>query len=127
LAAKRWRRLRRYVGSLTDTPTNEELHEARILAKRVRYAVEATAPAAGAAASASAERIIALQTVLGEHHDAAVTREWLHRQASDGGADAFAAGQLAALELGRLRLASDRWRDAWRAASRRKDWKWLHS
>lgn len=127
LAARRWRRLRKYVSSLTETPTNEELHRVRVLAKRVRYAVEASIPAAGEAAARCAERIIVLQTVLGEHHDAAVTREWLQREAADGGPAAFAAGQLAALELGRLREATARWRDVWNLASRRRDWRWLRS
>lgn len=127
LAAKRWRRLRAYVSSMGDAPTDEQLHRVRILAKRVRYAADASVPVAGAAAAASAAAVAALQTVLGEHHDAVVTREWLRHQADATASLAFAAGQLAALEVSKMRGVSQRWRKAWAAASRKKDWRWLHS
>ncbi|MBJ7608912.1 MAG: CHAD domain-containing protein [Candidatus Dormibacteraeota bacterium] len=127
LAARRWRRLRQYVAALDETPTDEQLHRIRILAKRVRYAADASVPEAGEAAASSAARVAELQTVLGEQHDAVVTREWLQRQAEATTGVAFAAGQLAALELARLRHASERWPDAWRAASRPRQWRWLRS
>jgi CHAD domain-containing protein len=127
LAAKRWRRLRTHVAAMGDAPTDEQLHRMRILAKRVRYAADASVPVAGSPAAAAAARVAALQTVLGEQHDAVVTREWLRRQADATASLAFAAGQLAALEVGRMHAASHRWRKAWEAASHKKDWRWLHS
>ena len=127
LAAKRWRRLRRFVASLDETPADDELHRVRILAKRVRYASDASVPAVGAAASASAAAVANLQTVLGEQHDAVVTRDWLRRQAIGSTDLAFVTGELAAIELQRGKEAGRRWREAWRAASRRKDWRWLRS
>ena len=127
LAAKRWRRLRRFVAALDGTPADEDLHRVRILAKRVRYAADASVPAVGQPAVASALAIAAVQTVLGEQHDAVVTRAWLHRQAVASADVAFVAGELAALELHRLRDATERWPASWRAASRKKDWRWLHS
>jgi CHAD domain-containing protein len=81
----------------------------------------------GEAAASSARRLADLQTVLGEHHDAAVTREWLQHQAIAAGDISFVAGQLAALELNRLRDAARRWPQAWAAASRKQDWRWLRS
>ncbi len=66
-----------------------------------------------------------LQTVLGEQHDAVVTREWLRRQADATASVAFAAGQLAAMEVKTMHGASQRWRKAWEAASKKKDWRWL--
>ncbi|MEO8898404.1 MAG: CHAD domain-containing protein, partial [Candidatus Dormibacter sp.] len=125
LAAKRWRRLCAYVAAIGETPTDEQLHRVRILAKRVRYAADASVPVAGDAAAASAARVAALQTVLGEQHDAAVTCEWLRRQADATTSVAFAAGELAALEVRKLHGSSRRWRKAWEAASRKKDWRWL--
>jgi CHAD domain-containing protein len=125
LAAKRWRRLRAYVASMGETPTDEQLHRVRILAKRVRYAADASVPVAGDAAAASAARVAVLQTVLGEQHDAVVTIEWLRRQADAASSVAFAAGQLAALEVRKVHGVSQRWRKAWEAASRKKDWRWL--
>lgn len=127
LAAKRWQRLRRSVAGLEAAPADDDLHRVRILAKRVRYAADASVPAVGEAAAASAATIAALQTVLGEQHDAVVTRAWLHRQAAASADVAFVAGELAALELHRLSDATERWPQAWRAASRRKDWRWLRS
>jgi CHAD domain-containing protein len=127
LAAKRWRRLRAYVAAMGETPTDEQLHRVRILAKRVRYAADASVPVAGEAAAASAAKMASLQTVLGEQHDAVVTREWLRRQAEATASVAFAAGQLAALEVNTMRGTSQRWRKAWEAALRKKDWRWLRS
>lgn len=127
LAAKRWRRLRDYVAALGATPTDDQLHRVRILAKRARYAADACVPVAGDAATASAAKVANLQTVLGEQHDAVVTREWLRGQSEAAARVSFAAGQLAALEVGKMRGASQRWRQAWEAASRKKDWRWLRS
>ena len=127
LAARRWRKLRRFVAALDESPGDDELHRVRILAKRVRYASDASVPAVGAAAAASSAAVTNLQTVLGEQHDAVVTRAWLRRQALGSTDLAFVTGELAALELQRSRDSADRWRLAWRAASRRKDWRWLRS
>jgi CHAD domain-containing protein len=127
LARRPWRRLRAYVAGLGETPTSAELHRVRILAKRARYAADASVPAAGDAAAASATRLAALQTVLGEHHDATVTREWLQQQATAATDVAFAAGELAGIELDRARHAAESWRAAWTDASRKQDWRWLAS
>ena len=127
LARRPWRRLREYVAALDDNPDDPHLHRLRILAKRARYAADACVPAVGAAAATCAAHLADLQTILGEHHDAVVTREWLRRQALGATDVSFVAGQLAALELVRLGDANKRWRDAWAAASRRQDWRWLRS
>jgi CHAD domain-containing protein len=127
LAAKRWRRLRDFIAAVGETPTDDQLHRVRILAKRARYAAEACVPLAGEHAAASAAKLADLQTLLGEQHDAAVILEWLRGQAEATTGVAFAAGQLAALEVGRMRAASRRWRTVWDAASRKKDWRWLRS
>ncbi|HWF54760.1 MAG TPA: CHAD domain-containing protein, partial [Solirubrobacteraceae bacterium] len=127
LGRRPWRRLRDYVATLDRGPANAELHRVRILAKRARYAADACVPAVGDAAARSASRLADLQTVLGEHHDAVVTREWLHRQAGADSEVAFVAGELAALEMGRADEARKRWPDAWAAASRKQEWRWLRS
>jgi CHAD domain-containing protein len=127
LARRPWRRLRAFVSSVGPTPADTELHRIRILAKRARYAADACVPAVGARAARSAARLAELQTVLGDEHDAVVTREWLRRRAEGSATVAFAAGELAALELGRLTAARERWRTAWADASRTKDWRWLRS
>src|SRR5207253_10858010 len=44
LARRDWKQLRKGVAALPDQPADPELHRIRILAKRVRYAAEATEP-----------------------------------------------------------------------------------
>jgi len=127
LAQRPWRRLRAQVAALDGDADDIQLHRVRILAKRARYAAAACIPAAGEPAARCAARLADLQTILGDHHDAAVTREWLRRNAGGATEVSFVGGQLAALELIRLGEARDRWRDAWTAASRKQDWRWLHS
>lgn len=127
LARRPWRRLRSYVESLDKPPEDAQLHRVRILAKRARYAADACIPAVGAAAAELAAQLAALQTVLGEHHDAVVTREWLHRQADATTGVSFIAGELAALELRNVADAAARWHEQWVHASRPGLWRWLRS
>lgn len=58
-----------------DPSRPEALHDMRIAAKRLRYALEATAPAFGAGASRGIEVAKALQGVLGDIHDCDVMVE----------------------------------------------------
>lgn len=125
LARRPWRRLREHVASLEDTADDAQLHRARILTKRARHAAEACVPAVGGPAASSAEKLAHLQTVLGDHHDAAVTSAWLRRQSAASAGLAFSAGQLAGLEVRRLEEAGQAWPAAWAAASRGRDWRWL--
>jgi CHAD domain-containing protein len=127
LARRPWRRLRSYAVSLDKRPEAAQLHRVRILAKRARYAADACVPAAGAAAAESAAQLASLQTVLGEHHDAVVTRDWLRREADAIAGVSFIAGELAALELRNIHDAADRWREQWLQASRPRLWRWLRS
>lgn len=122
------RRLGRFVADIGPEPSGDDLHRVRILAKRARYAADAVAPACGEAAARSAARLADLQTILGEHHDAAESRAWLQAQAAGAAAEvAFAAGELAGLELVIVQDAEHRWRSVWEAASRREGWRWLRS
>ena len=128
MARRAWARLRDFVASTRGQGDDDErLHRVRILAKRTRYAVEACVPAIGEPADASARAVAELQAVLGDHHDAAVTRAWLRAQADAATGLAYTAGELAALELGRLNAAAARWPGVWADASRKKDWRWLRS
>ncbi|HEY2572158.1 MAG TPA: CHAD domain-containing protein, partial [Solirubrobacteraceae bacterium] len=127
LARRPWQRLRSYVEANGDAPGDQQLHRIRILAKRARYAADVCVPAAGAPAAQFAGQLADLQTVLGEHHDAVVTREWLQRQSEAIAGISFVAGQLAALELNRIRDVDKQWREAWAAAARPASWRWLRS
>jgi CHAD domain-containing protein len=113
-----WKHLKTAVGHLDD-PTDATLHQARIRAKRMRYAAEAVAPAFGKRAETFARKAERLQDVLGEHQDAVVAAAWL-RDAAGSGAQAFVAGQLVAIEEEAKRTARAAWPAAWSALSRKK-------
>ncbi len=128
IARRPWRRLRAYVEANETEPDDAQLHRIRILAKRARYAADASVPAAGdAGGPVRCRRSPSSRSVLGEAHDAVVTREWLQRQSEAIAGVAFIAGELAALELDRVHDGRSRWRDAWQRASRPEDWRWLRS
>jgi CHAD domain-containing protein len=124
LVIKPWRDLRRAARALGERPPDEDLHRVRILAKRVRYAAEAVAPAVGPQASRFAKLAAALQTELGEHQDSVTARSWL-RQAARSTRRAFVAGQLYALEAARGEESRGRWPDAWLAIDRRRARAWM--
>lgn len=114
LVARDWKRLRRRIRSATESHGlahhDEDLHDARKDAKRLRYAAETLKPAFGAAAPL-AKRAEALQSLLGEHQDAAVARRWVLRlaEAADrDGASSFGYGRLdARLQIRTEALAAD--------------------
>ncbi|WHM38754.1 CYTH and CHAD domain-containing protein [Streptomyces sp. BPTC-684] len=102
-------------------PRDLAMHDARKAAKRARYAAEAAKPALGAPAKKFAQRMKAVQTVLGDHQDSVVAREALRGlaiQAHLAGESAFAWGLLYGQEVA---TAADRERElpeVWRRASR---------
>jgi CHAD domain-containing protein len=110
------------------TPRDEALHEARKAAKRARYAAEAVEPVFGKQARRFAKRMKAVQTVLGDQHDAVVAagvaRE-LGVHAHLAGENAFSFGLLNerahrdALEYQRQA------RKVWKRATRQKARRWL--
>jgi len=123
LVDKSWRRLRRAVKSLPDDPSIAQLHEVRILAKRVRYASEAVMPAAGKKASKFAAGAASIQDSLGVLNDAAVAEAWLATAASglDGPA-AFAAGRLAQQVTAEARVDRREWSAAFEKMCRHSPW-----
>jgi CHAD domain-containing protein len=68
------RRLRQAKRAPAGQPREAAYHEARKSAKRARYAGEAASPAIGKAASQFAKQMKQIQSVLGNHQDAVVTR-----------------------------------------------------
>lgn len=124
LVRRPWRALRRDVQALPSDPPDDSLHRVRILAKRARYAAEAAAVVVGAPAARFAKRAAALQTVLGEHQDSVVAREWIRGAAGRGGR-AFAAGILYGLEHGQAQQARREWSGVWDKLSKRKLRSWM--
>jgi CHAD domain-containing protein len=114
-----WKHLETAMEAAGSDPTDENLHAARIRAKRVRYAAEAVAPVFGKRARAFAEAAIELQDVLGEHQDAVVAGAWL-RDAARSGGDAFVAGELATVEAQAAAASREAAPAAWKTLSRKR-------
>jgi len=119
LVVRNWRRIRRAVNALADDPPDAELHEVRILAKRLRYAAEAVGIALGGY-DKLAKEAAALQDVLGRHQDAVVVQDWLRGQRAGLTApQGFAAGELWGLAGGEAARARHEWPAAWKSLRKR--------
>lgn len=125
LVRKAWRRLRRRVRALPDNPSDAELHAIRIAAKRARYAAEAVAPVVGGDAERFAEEVAALQTHLGDFHDAIVAAGWLRQQTASDARVALVVGELIGMQLERAAELRASWFEVWRRASRKSLRGWM--
>jgi CHAD domain-containing protein len=124
LVVRPWRDLRRAARALDEQSPDEELHRTRILAKRVRYASEAAAPAVGGDAARFAKLAAGLQEVLGEHQDSITMQMWL-RSAAGARRRAFVAGELCAIEARRATDSRASWPAAWHELDRKRARAWI--
>ncbi len=130
--ARAYRRTRHRMNRARRAPAgparDTALHEARKAAKRARYAADAAEPAVGKQARRFAERMKAVQSVLGDHQDAvtarAVARD-IGLQAHLAGENAFSFGLLNERAHRDAVEYQRRARAVWRRASRRKARRWL--
>jgi CHAD domain-containing protein len=115
---RRWRQLARAIEEMGEDPSDEELHDVRIRAKRARYAAEAAVPVMGKPARRAARMAAELQGVLGDLHDAVVSAAWLRGVAPglDPG-QALVAGQLLARELQAADRVRASWAESWERAA----------
>jgi CHAD domain-containing protein len=128
LVRRPWKELQRRVRRAGPHPTDRQLHRIRIASKQLRYASEAAAPVMGGVALRAAGWAEALQTVLGEHHDAVAAEEWLRLAALDGnGMTGFAAGLRVAHERRLQRKLRHEWRGVWSSLSSKKTTRWLRA
>ena len=123
LVQRDWKKLRKGVSRLPQSPADAELHRVRILAKRTRYAAEAAGLIAGKKAARFAQAATALQDELGDHQDSVTAQRWL--RGAGQGARAFVAGQLSAIE--RESAARDRaaWPRVWKKLDRKGLRRWM--
>jgi len=120
LVARPWRRLRRAHKGLGPESSDAELHRLRLLTKRARYAAEAVSPALGRPARRFAKATARLQDVLGDHQDATLTQAWLRgRAVAATPAQAFACGELCAIEALVAERTRAEWPKAWKRLARR--------
>ena len=126
LVRKPWRTLRRKAAQAGSHPSDVELHQIRIAAKQVRYAVDMAVPVIGKPARLTAAAVWQLQTVLGDHQDAVVAAQWLRRQGLSGSpAASFAAGVLTAQQYGRQDELRSQWQSAWESLDKEKVRGWI--
>lgn len=114
-----WRSAHERVERLDGTPTNRQLHQVRIGAKRLRYAAEAFEPVAGRPARSFMKRLQRLTALLGDEHDAVVNQQRLRVLAQQPEL-AFVAGELTALEGTVVSAARREWRAVWRKATAKR-------
>lgn len=109
-------RLRAEVVAIGTEPADEQLHELRILGKKLRYVAEM---ATGKEAKALVKAMKRFQDVLGDFHDACVAEERLRALTPGDLAEAFVAGRL--VEREQIKQAEMRavWHDAWLEVDRR--------
>jgi CHAD domain-containing protein len=100
----RWRAMRAAVRDLDDPPSDEQLHDFRIEAKRARYAAELFGPVAGAR-----------QDALGAQHDAVRACAWFLGHGGEDTGLARTCGWLAAEAAAERDDLREAWRPAWRS------------
>ncbi|MBB5787939.1 CHAD domain-containing protein [Jiangella mangrovi] len=128
LVEKAWAKLDQAADGLTDAAPDEEWHDARLAAKRTRYAAEAVAPTLGGDAKAFARQIEKVTEILGEHQDAAMAaakaRELAHSDLASADV-AFALGVLASNERAHVHAARAAFAESWPQVRRPKWRRWL--
>ncbi len=128
LVRKAWRRLERDVRLLDPLGADDDWHEARIAAKRVRYATEALVPVFGARAKAFSRNLELVTEQLGEHQDAVIAAETTRRLAAGRrvtGTTGFVLGLLHEHERAAVATARAGFIAAWPEVSRRRHRAWL--
>jgi len=113
------RRLRKAVAAMGADPVDQELHDLRILGKKLRYAAELAAPVGGKPVRRLVRATKELQDVLGEHQDAclAETRVRALVRKVTAPDEAFVAGRL----VERERVRQDAVRATWHAICQEVD------
>lgn len=100
------RRGRRALRGVSPSSSDQDLHSARLAAKRARYAGELALTSCGRKAERLARRAETIQTLLGDHQDSVVAEARLQSLALDASpAAAFVAGRIAERERERREAA----------------------
>jgi CHAD domain-containing protein len=97
LVDKAWNKLAKEVKHLRLDGPSDDWHEARIRAKKARYAAEAVAPVMGEHVKRFAKALSGVTEVLGEHQDAWVAQQTLKTLAAGSGIDGLSGFSLGLL------------------------------
>lgn len=129
LSWQSWERLRKQARKLDSDSPATDWHNARIVAKRARYAAEAIEPVFGDEARRLAESLEAITEVLGEHQDAFVAQEVIRDVASGPhvtGAQGWGLGLLHGVEQEAEARSRDEFPALWSSAVRAHERSRLH-
>jgi CHAD domain-containing protein len=121
------RAARAVAGDRSPQERNQGLHKVRKSAKRARYAAESAVPVSGKPATRLAERMEALQDVLGEHQDSVAAQSLLLElavAAQASGENGFTFGLLYARERTRANDARRDYEPALRKTSTTRARRW---
>ncbi|MGH3924692.1 MAG: CHAD domain-containing protein, partial [Pseudonocardiaceae bacterium] len=119
----------RHANQQRPGPTREvALHDVRKAAKRLRYATEVARPVLGKPANRFRKRVKTVQQLLGEHHDAVVSRPVLREiamQAHLDGENGYTFGLLHGQQSDVIHRIEDALPAAWHRLAARKQRRWL--
>jgi len=110
-----WRAMRDAVRGLDDSPSDEQLHDLRIEAKRARYAAGLFSSVAGKRAARFVKRATTLQDTLGAQHDAVRACTWFLAHGGEDTGLARTCGWFAAQAADERDALRITWRPAWKA------------
>ena len=128
LVERSWRKLRKQAGKLRLDDPDDRWHEARITAKKARYAAEACVPVFGGPAKDFARQLERVTELLGEHQDAAVAAETVRSLAGErriGGTTGYVLGLLHGRERATIRSVRLAFVEVWPQVSDGKWRRWL--
>jgi CHAD domain-containing protein len=129
VAGREFKKLRRAARKLGPKASADQIHRARILAKRARYAAELATPVAGKRARRFVKAARQFQDVVGAHQDAVVAADRIHGviERTKSVESAFAAGRLVERTTARRRKARRELPRAWKRLERRGRKAWVSS
>jgi len=117
-------KLRKHADQIKDDSSPEDFHEVRILAKRLRYTLDAFGSLYGDAAREYLAALAKLQQLLGEHHDSTVRSKRFAELVTTGrrvpAATTFVVGRLVERDQDTLRKCQRKFSKAYRRTTRRR-------
>lgn len=128
LVGTTWGHLAKRAKKLHLDDPDDDWHRVRILAKRARYAAEVAAVVLGGPAKRTAKAATAVQTLIGEHQDAAVAAERVLELPAERPTDlelAVTCGRLAERERAAVTAARLAFLELWPEASGAKTTAWM--
>jgi len=117
-------KLRKHADRIKDDSSADDFHEVRILAKRLRYTIDAFSSLYGSAAREYVVALARLQQLLGEHHDSTVRAKRFAELVTTGrrvpAATTFLVGRLVERDQGQIRKCQRKFSKAYRRTTRRR-------